>query len=157
MLTASTQVTFDYRIQLYLWDTANLRASGAALYTSAVRNGSQPASVTGLNLALTPGSTYAAVLTTQGVQNDGFADGFLAFNSVDVYANGSAYQQESSNPNGSSGDGTWTSNAWSASGNGDFQFSAVFNGLATSAPEPGTLALFAAGAAVGLFLKRRKA
>lgn len=151
---AGTGTSFDYRAYLFEWDTATTRATGTALFTSAVRNGSQAPSFTGLNLALTPGTVYIALLTTEGALNNGFGDGLLTHHSGNPYAGGAAFSQISPTSNGSTGNGSWTSVAWNpVNGNTDFQFSANFAAPA-AVPEPASAALIALGGAAILGLRR---
>jgi len=145
--TSGTSSGFDYRGMLFQWNQGALEATGAALFTSAAQNGSQAPSFTGLNIALTPGVTYIALITTQGVVNNAFDGALLVSNSGgNPYANGGAYQQTSSPSNGSTGAGSWTTTTWSAafSANDDFQFNANFQ---SGVPEPGALGLLLTGAA----------
>ena len=145
---SGTDKTFDYRAMIFEWDTVNARATGTALFSSAILNGSQAPNFTGVDLILNPSLTYVALLTTQGVNNDDFANGLLELNSVNVYAGGGAHSQTSTAANGTSGDGDWTASAWSeVNGSTDFRFDATFVGT----PEPATWALLGVGlTALGL-------
>ena len=128
--------TFDYRGMIFEFNTGTLMATGPALFSSAVLSaGSNAPSFTGLSLALTPGTTYIALLTTQSVVSNGYSNGFLSHNSDgSTYTDGAGYQQSSTDPNGAD----WTTTAWTvANGAGDFQFTAEFVGAAV--PEPSTL------------------
>lgn len=150
-----SDTAFDYRAYLFQWDGS--KATGPALFTSAAQIGSQAASFSGLSIELTPGTTYIALLTTQGVVNDGsYSNGFLFNNSGNVYADGGAYQQTSPSSGGSTGIGSWTSVAWTPV-NGDFQFTANFSegSVSSSAtPEPSSIALITLGGAAIIGLRR---
>lgn len=154
-LTPWSQGSFDYRAYLFQWDGS--KATSPALFTSAAQNGLQAASFSGLSIALTPGTTYIAFLTTEGVVNGGeYSNGFLFNNSGDVYLGGGAYQQTSPSSGGSSGAGSWTSAAWTPL-SGDFQFTANFTegSVSTSAtPEPSSMVLIGLGSAAIFGLRR---
>lgn len=152
-----TDASFDYRAYVFQWDTATLRATGPALFTSSAQNGSQAPSFAGLNIALDPTLTYIALLTTEGVVNNGWSGGLLYHNSANVYAGGAAYQQTAAGSNGSSGTGSWASTNWSpVSPNSDFQFSATFTAGPSPVPEPASVAMTMMGAAAILGLKRMR-
>ncbi len=147
----SVDAAFSYRAMIFAWDTANTRATGSALFSSGALNGTNAPTFNGLNLALTPGTTYIALLTTQNVVSDGFQNGLLNHNSANVYAGGQAFQQSSSSATGAN----FTNSAWSAvNGNTDFQFNATFT---SATPEPSTFALALVGlAGAALGLRRRR-
>jgi hypothetical protein len=153
--TPATQAQFDYRLYIYEWDSANSRATGTPRYMSLVRNGSQAPSFSNLQVALASSTTYIAFLTTQGVVNNGFADGLLQHNSGNVYAGGQAFSLTTGSGNASSGNGSWTTSSWSAvNGNSDFRFSATF---ATAVPEPSSLMLMGPClAGIALWARRRR-
>jgi hypothetical protein len=154
-LAANTDATFDYEGYLFQWDPVNTRATGPALFQSAIRNGTQPASFSGLALLLNPALQYIALVTTQGVVNNTFSNGLLNHNSGNAYLPGQAYQQNSAVA-GNSGVGTWTTAAWTAvNGNTDFQFTAVF-ASPSSVPEPSSFALFCMGAVAVVIARFRR-
>jgi hypothetical protein len=152
---SGTDTSFDYVAKIFLWDSVNTRATGSELFTSTARAGAVGAATfSGLSLTLNPANTYIALLTTEGVVNNGFSNGLLSHNSGNVYAGGQAFQQTSATSNGSSGSGSWTTTAWSAvNSNTDFQFSATFT--AAAVPEPGSIALMFSGAALLIGLRLR--
>jgi len=132
-----TDSLLGYTGMIFQWDAVNTRATGPALYTSAARVGSQAPSFTGLSLALTPGTQYIALVTTQGVVNDAYRNGFLVNNSTDVYAGGAGFTQSSTVEDGSTGTGTWATQVWApTNGNTDFAFTADFIADLTAVPEP---------------------
>jgi len=157
--TSGTEGTFDYRAMLFLFDTVTSQASGSTLFTSEARNGSQVPSFTGLNIPLTPGLTYIAVVTTEGVVNDNFANGLLAHNSTNIYADGSAVSQSSSTSGGTSGTGSWTTTPFTPVGGGsDLQFSATFaEALPGEVPEPSSILLLSAGVGMLAMFRSRMA
>lgn len=137
---------FDFQAYVFEFNTGTLLATGAALYTSAVLNAGTDLPVfTGLSVALTPGTTYIAFLTTQSVVNDGFANGYLrhVYGDGSSYTDGSSFQQNSANATSNE----WTTTAWSSPG-GDFVFTADFEEGppgSTDIPEPSTFGLGLAG------------
>lgn len=95
--------------------------------------------ITGINLALTPGSQYAAVID------------FLGYTDVSVFYGGDGY---------SDGNGFWGdisgANSWTSFPDLDLAFSVEFVSGA-SVPEPASIALFGLGLAGILVARRRKA
>jgi len=141
---SGTDTSFDYRAFIFQFDTATAKVQGPALFSTTARNGSQAPSFTGLNVALTSGVTYIALLSTEGAVNNNYANGLLAHNSGNVYGGGGAWNHTSPTSNGASGSGSWGTVAWipiyPPNGNTDLQFTATFAAPA-AVPEPSTLAL----------------
>jgi len=138
---ATVDATFDYQARIYVWDTGLLKATGPALYTSAPVNGTSAPTFSGLTLALTPGATYIAFLTTQNVSSNTFSNATLKMNTADVYAGGSAYAQSSLQP----GNVDFTVQPWGLVNQreNDLNFRATFEPVVT--PEPAAAGLTLAG------------
>lgn len=82
-----------FKFYVYVWDDANSRATGPALYvgaeqTTITSNQFEPYGVTGLNVSLVPNQKYvlfASVLETSWPSSDGASWGWL---SKDIYSGG---------------------------------------------------------------------
>lgn len=143
------QVTLDYQAYIFAWDTATSRPTGGALYTSDARTGAQAPSFSGLNVVLTPGTTYVAFLTTQGVPGGNNNDtlGTVALNTTNPYAGGTAVYQSSSTTSTA-----FTSSAWNVDSGFDMQFSATF---VNAVPEPSTWGMFTTALGCLVLLRKR--
>ena len=100
--------------------------------------------VSGINLPLTTGVLYGAVIDLEGDTLDG-----AAFNAnQNSYNQGAMWLINSSNPT------TWVSYV---SAQYNLAFDATFtNGTTTATPEPGAFYLFAGGLGALLFFRRRQ-
>lgn len=137
----------SYRAYVYEWNAATFRATGAALYTSALNNitgdedspNVQRMFNTG-GLALTPGNMYVLFLSAL---DTGFGAANVEANIlVDQYAGGGFVSVIT--PENSPRDTTvWTTQQWSTLGvpGGDLRFEANF----VSVPEPSTWMLMLTG------------
>lgn len=119
-----TTGTFDYRAFVYAWDTATAKPTGIPLYTSGPLTMTDalagPVTFTGVNLLLTPGTTYVAFLSTIGVSNS-ITSAQLAVNAGDVYAGGGVASMSSDG----AGTGAFTTASWGTSAQ-DMAFRATF-------------------------------
>lgn len=158
----SVPSTVVFRGEVYLWDDANNRATGPALYESAVRSttGATPQLITFSppgGVTVVPGQKYVIFATTSRDQAGASGQGLWAASSSNPYAGGDAvFINSGANP------ADWTSVAWAVNATTDFGFVANFN--APPAPVP-TLSEWAmilfglvlAGGAVVMVQRRRLA
>ena len=158
-LGSSSTVTF--RAYVYEWDGAAQRATGSALFTSAVMSapsagGFGEVSVSTGGVSLTPGGTFIAFLSAPGEAGSGSVQWEASraheyTGGAFVYFNNQTKEQ-------------WTTQSWDGgSGNhlgagGDVRFEMTFSaGDVTPVPEPATVALMGGGRAVlGLGALRRR-
>ncbi|HEY1073904.1 IPTL-CTERM sorting domain-containing protein [Brevundimonas sp.] len=154
--------TVVFRGEVYLWDDANNRATGPALYESAARSttGATAQLITFSppgGLTVTPGQKYVIFATTSRDQAGASGVGNWAASSSNPYAGGTAVFI-----NNSTNTADWTSGTWAVNTSTDFGFVANFN--APPAPVP-TLSEWAmilfglalAGGAVVMVQRRRLA
>ena len=151
--------SLTFRAYVYAWDTANRRASGSALFTSAIGaapggSGYQRLDVTTGGVALAANTTYVAFLSTSGIAQPTGGIGWEI--SYDEYGDGSLVWLN--NPDDAS---RWTSAEWSTGwdgSGGDLRFEMAFNQSAVI-PEPSTYALMATGLVglAGIARRRRRA
>lgn len=158
----SVPSTVVFRGAVYLWDEANKRATGPALYESAPRSttGATPQLITFSppgGVTVIPGQKYVIFATTSRDQAGASGHGFWAVSYSNPYAGGdAALINNGANP------ADWTSGTWAVNTTTDFGFVANFN--APPAPVP-TLSewamilfgLILAGGAVVMVQRRRLA
>lgn len=159
---STSTASIPFRAFVYAWDSANNRATGPALFTSApLATGTTfplPITINTGNTVVTAGSQYVLAISSSGLQA-GAANTIygLRFDSGNHYSGGQLVRQSTGN-----NPAVLTTAAWTplASGN-DLQFTATFNAAITAAPEPGSLALLAftltAGAGIAIRKRRNRA
>lgn len=110
MLTVPSTVSF--RGEIYAWDQANSRATGSALYESAVTqtNGATSQVVTFTPsgpIPVTAGQKYVLFVTTSRDQTGNAVSGTLAYNNSNPYSDGKfVYLNNGANPS------RWTTQRW---------------------------------------------
>lgn len=158
-MTSSSNINF--RGYVFAWDDASRRATGSALFTSAV--GAAPTSGAGYQqvavgtggLSLAGGSMYVAFLSASGIAGSG-ANAWES-SGGNAYVGGEFVFQ-----NNGDNTGSWTGNAWNTDHlgtDGDVRFEMQFSaGQVSAVPEPATVALSATGllALGGLGAVRRR-
>ena len=138
--------TLNFRGYVYAWDNVASRATGSALFTSAIA--SAPTSASGGfqqvitstgGLSLTGGAMYVAFLSTSGVAGTGGISWELSATSP--YAGGMfVYANNGENT------AAWTGQSWDNFGGSDVRFEMQFSaGQVSAVPEPATVALSATG------------
>lgn len=156
--------TVVFRGEVYQWDDVNQRATGPALYESAVRSttGATPQLVTFSppgGVTVVPGQKYVIFATTSRDQAGASGTGDWAAAYSNPYAGGDAvYLTSGADP------ALWTSTGWTVLTFADFGFVATFGAAPAPAPVP-TLSewamilfgLMLAGGAVVMVQRRRLA
>jgi hypothetical protein len=142
----------DYRGYIYEW--ANDRATGPALFASAALTTPDPPSFFGLSLVLDPAKEYIAFLTTQGGLNNSVGALNLVANFTNPYGPGSAFLQQSTLPFTGLLSGDWTTAPWVEIFVADLQFEARFD--AAEVPEPSTFAVAVATLAALALTRHRR-
>lgn len=151
----------NVRAYVYAWDQATLRATGSALFESAITAapsagaGHQQFTMSTGGLSLGGGNMYVAFLTTSGIAGTGSTT--WEYSQGDTYAGGQfVYHYD--------GD-AWTTAGWTPNHMGagrDVRFEMQFSaGQVSAVPEPATVALSATGllalGGIGALRRRRAA
>jgi hypothetical protein len=151
----------QFKAYVYAWDAAGMRASGPALFTSALMSapnagaGFHEVAVSTGGVSLTGGNLYVAFLSNVGV--GGTSSNSWEYSTGDTYAAGQfVYHYTGSD---------WTGTAWTPNHQGvgrDLRFEMQFSATQMSqVPEPATVALSATGllalGGIGAFRRRRAA
>jgi hypothetical protein len=154
--------TVVFRGAVYLWDEANNRATGPALYESAPRSttGATPQLITFTppgGVAVTAGQKYVIFATTSYDQAGASGNGGWANASTDPYAFGDGVYM-----NNGANTAAFTGQAWSVLSGSDFGFVATFNAAPAPVPTMSEWAmilfsLVLAGGAVVMVQRRRLA
>lgn len=139
----------QFRAAVYQWDGATSRATGPALFTSAVMTSPNTSSFTPVaintgGIVLTPGQQYVLFLTTAGVTQTG-ASSYTGFASTmgNTYAGGTSVWQLST------GVADLTGTSWGV-GNNDFAFLALFGPASLTSQLPGGTPLNPANVAAAI-------
>lgn len=151
----------DLQFQAYVfaWDQANLRATGGALFASAVMSGPSgdwydQVSVNTGSLLLNPGSMYVAFLSTSGLPGSG--SNAWQWPGSDAYTGGAFVYIRNGDDQSQ-----WTNSMWGTNSYGvgtDLRFDMNFspNGPVSVTPEPVSMSLLGTGLAAVASLRRRR-
>ncbi len=150
--------SLSFRAYVYEWNAGASMATGSALYTSGVvTHNASPATpfteyafLTG-GLSLSPGNTYALFLSTSGLAGDGHIQWEAA--PTDEYSGGGFIFL-----NNGEDASAFTTDTWSSGFTSDLHFSATFEGVSSTVPEPSTWVMMITGllALGGVALRRRR-
>ena len=153
-----SDVSLSFMAYVYEWNSGASMATGSALYTSGVvTHNATPATpfteytfLTG-GLSLAPGNEYALFLSTSGLTGDGHIQWEAA--SGDEYSGGGFIFL-----NNGEDVSAFTTDVWSDGFTSDLHFSATFEGVSSTVPEPSTWVMMITGllALGGVALRRRR-
>ena len=151
----------DLRVQASIFAFNTNRLVGPALYTSTVRNGSTdesgftPFLFSGVNLLLTPATTYAFLLRPTAATPDGSSN-LVATSQTNTFTLGSLFTSTATSDAALAANGAFTQSTANTFG-ADAALTATFGPATTTVPEPSTVLLVATGLGVVGMLARRKA
>ena len=128
-----------FRFYVMAWDGA--KATGPVLFQSPVTTTAGAVGMQGYTfntgqLALAPGGSYVAFVSTSTLQDGGSTAAGMGLRTSDVYPGGAFYYL-----NNGTNYAQWTTSAWTLYGADDLAFTAVFSGGALSAPPPLTVGI----------------
>lgn len=155
-----TSPSLNFQAYVFAWDPTLLRATGPALFTSAVMaapsgDGYHQVAINTGSVAVNPGDVYVAFLSSSGVAGSGSIG--WEYSTGDTYTDGAFVFINNGEDTSQWTSGTWTTN-WSGTSR-DLRFSMTFSeGVPNEVvPEPITMVLLGSGlAGIGAVRRRRR-
>ncbi len=145
----SVPSTVAFRGEIYAWDSVNNRATGSALYESALAQTTGPTSqivtfTPGSPVPVTAGQQYVLFVSSARDQTGHAGGGNFAITTSSMYSGGSFVYQ-----NGGADPSAWTTQNWNSVGTDDAGFIAEFD--AAPVPTLSQWALIVLGLLLSLF------